>query len=263
METLGIIKGFDVAEHTVSSVFQFQEFFVVGPLVFEGPEESFHDGVVVAAAGAAHRALDAERLQGFLIIVAGVLAASVTVVEQVLAGGTARLDRAAQGLADEFRRQRMTHGPAHHFATEQVEYDGQVDPALRGGQIRDVGHPLAIGSRRREVLSENVRCGHSGRIGLSRGRREASHEATFQAQCSSSPVFAGPETPCCGTPLPTRAGLAEKSQSFDCHRCRATWHAPAAPPAESAHAAACEDSPADPPRRSTPTWRLRVLRTVP
>ncbi len=62
METLGIVKGFDVAEHAVSSVFQFQEFFVVGPFVLEGPEEAFHGGVVVAAAGAAHRALNAERV---------------------------------------------------------------------------------------------------------------------------------------------------------------------------------------------------------
>jgi len=62
METLGIVNGFDVAEHAVSSVFPFQKFFVVGPLEFEGPEEAFHGGVVVAATGAAHRALNAERV---------------------------------------------------------------------------------------------------------------------------------------------------------------------------------------------------------
>ena len=116
-----------------------------------------HDGVVVAAAGAAHRALNAQRVQRALIIEAGVLATAITVVQQVFAGGAAGLDRVAQGLADEFRRQRMAHRPAHHLATEQIVHDGQVNPALCGRQVRDVGHPFAIGSRRREVLSQHVR----------------------------------------------------------------------------------------------------------
>ena len=81
METPGIVKGFDVAEHAQSGVILVVERFVVGPFVFEGPEEAFHDGVVVAAAGTAHRTLDAEHLQGVLVVVAGVLTASVTVVQ--------------------------------------------------------------------------------------------------------------------------------------------------------------------------------------
>jgi len=58
---------------------------MVGPLVFEGPEETFHDSIIVAAADAAHGALDAERPQGLLIGVAGVLAAAIAVMQQVLA----------------------------------------------------------------------------------------------------------------------------------------------------------------------------------
>ena len=42
METPGIVKGFDVTEHTPSSVLQTWERFVVGPFVFEGSEEAFH-----------------------------------------------------------------------------------------------------------------------------------------------------------------------------------------------------------------------------
>ena len=126
----GIGKGFDVAEHAPSSAFQTWERFVVGPFLFEGSEEAFHNGVVVAASGAAHGALDAERLQGVLVVVAGALTATITVVQQVSAGGAACLDRAAQNRADEFRRQRMAHGPAHHLATEQIEHNGQVNPSL-------------------------------------------------------------------------------------------------------------------------------------
>ena len=72
----------------------------------------------------------------------------------------------------------------HHFAAEQIEYDGQVHPTWRGSQVRDVGHPFAIGSRRREVLGEDVRCRLFGRIGRCRGRREASHESAVQAEFS-------------------------------------------------------------------------------
>ena len=56
-----IVKGFDVLEHAELGFFEVVELSPVGPLVFEAPEEAFHDGVVVAVARAAHRALDAER----------------------------------------------------------------------------------------------------------------------------------------------------------------------------------------------------------
>src|SRR3954470_1940934 len=69
-----------LAPRPIPSAPAFGTSFVVGPLVLERPEEAFHDGVVIAAAGATHRALDAERLQRVLIGVAGVLAAAIAVV---------------------------------------------------------------------------------------------------------------------------------------------------------------------------------------
>lgn len=47
VEALGIVKGFDVAGHAESRVCRVLKAFVVGPLVFEGPEESFHHGVII------------------------------------------------------------------------------------------------------------------------------------------------------------------------------------------------------------------------
>ena len=55
MNADGIAEGFDVWEHAEPSVFEIVEVLMVGPLVFEGPEEPFGDGIVVAAAGAARR----------------------------------------------------------------------------------------------------------------------------------------------------------------------------------------------------------------
>jgi hypothetical protein len=40
----------------------------------------------------------------------------------------------------QFGPQVIAHGPADHFAGEQVEDHGQVEPALAGRNIRDIGH---------------------------------------------------------------------------------------------------------------------------
>ena len=105
MQALWIVKGFDVTEHAEAGFFESTEAFMVGPLVFEGPEEAFHDGIIVAAAGAAHGALDAERPQDLLIGVAGVLATAIAVVQQLLARGSSGLDRVAERRTDQFRGQ--------------------------------------------------------------------------------------------------------------------------------------------------------------
>jgi len=76
-----IVIRFDVLEHAQPCGVQVGEPFVFGPLMFERPEEALHHGVVVAAAGAAHRALDSERREGPLVGVAGVLASSVAVMQ--------------------------------------------------------------------------------------------------------------------------------------------------------------------------------------
>jgi hypothetical protein len=56
----GIVKGFDVFEHAESGVFEIDEVLMVGPLLFEGPEKAFGHGIIVAAAGAARGAVDAQ-----------------------------------------------------------------------------------------------------------------------------------------------------------------------------------------------------------
>lgn len=72
-ETLWIVKDFDLADHAQSRVSEILKGLVIGPLVFEGPEEAFYHGVNIGAAGAAHDALNAQDSQGVLIGVAGVL----------------------------------------------------------------------------------------------------------------------------------------------------------------------------------------------
>ena len=82
MEAHGIANGFDVAERAPSSVFQVSGCRVVDPLVLGRSEESFHRGVVVAAAGAAHRTFDAQLSERLLIRLAGVLTAAIRAVQE-------------------------------------------------------------------------------------------------------------------------------------------------------------------------------------
>jgi len=77
---LPIVECFDVLEHAQSGFFEILKRFMLGPLVLEGPEESFGYSVIVAVSLRAYRGLDAERLQSSLIRIARVLTASIAVV---------------------------------------------------------------------------------------------------------------------------------------------------------------------------------------
>ena len=67
MKSYRIVKRLNVLEHTQPSFLQISKRLVIGPLVFQRPEESFHGRVVVTATGAAHRALDAEDPERLLV----------------------------------------------------------------------------------------------------------------------------------------------------------------------------------------------------
>ncbi len=114
-----IVKGFDVLEHAQPGSGLVFEGLVVGPLVFQRPEEALHRRVIVARATAAHRALDAQSFQVVSIRVAGVLTTAVAGMQELLPIGPSRFNRLTQGLADQFGGQRRAHRPAHHLATEQ------------------------------------------------------------------------------------------------------------------------------------------------
>ncbi len=69
---------------------------------------------------------------------------------------TSSLDCHAERADGEFRAHVISHGPADHFAGEQVEDHGQVEPALAGRDIRDIGQPDLIGAVGNKVLVQHV-----------------------------------------------------------------------------------------------------------
>jgi len=48
------------------------------------------------------------------------------------------------------------HGPADDAPGEQVQHDGDIEPAFRGPDIREIGQPLAVRPLRLEVPVEDV-----------------------------------------------------------------------------------------------------------
>src|SRR5687767_4348865 len=67
----------------------------------------------------------------------------------------------SEGLAECFESQlpmqAIADGPPYDAAGKQVDDDGQIQPALPGPYVADIGAPLLIGALGREVLAEQVR----------------------------------------------------------------------------------------------------------
>ena len=91
---------------------------MVGPLMFERPEETFHNRVVVATSGVAHGAGHAEGAERLLVEIAGVLASSVAVMQEFAGIRPSCFHGVSQGLADQWRGQAVADRPANDLATE-------------------------------------------------------------------------------------------------------------------------------------------------
>ena len=117
----------------------------------------------------------------------------VRVVQHPCVGPSTRL-RHLERAQHQFRVQRFPHGPAHHHSGEQVKHHRQVEPALTGGQIRDIRGPLLIGRGRREVPLEHVRSHRMTVLGLG-GAAKLALAAHLQPRCLHQPMDSRPTDP--------------------------------------------------------------------
>jgi len=124
------------------------------PLVLEAVEPAFRRCVVPAVDLPAHRAGHAVFLELVLEGVARILAAAVGMMQPRCRS----LPEPGHGqrIRGDVRRHARFQGPAHDLAVEQVENDGQVEPAFVRPQIRDVRRPRLIRRTRREVAIQQV-----------------------------------------------------------------------------------------------------------
>ena len=70
--------------------------------------------------------------------------------------GVASHKSTAQGFDGEVALQTITRGPADDATREEVQNDGEVEPALRRPDAGDVGPPLPVRAIRREVLRHEI-----------------------------------------------------------------------------------------------------------
>ncbi len=143
----------------MSGLIDIGKVFELRPLVFERPEETFHDGIVVATAGATHGAGDVEHSQRLLIVVAGGLRASIAVMQQAGGVGPSGFDGVTQCGADQWSGEAFRDGPADDLPTEQVQHGGQIAPAELCRQAGNISDPLLVGSVCGEGLIQKVGAG--------------------------------------------------------------------------------------------------------
>ncbi len=128
----------------------------VHPLVFEAVEEALGRRVVPAVALATHRCGHAEVTQlgrhGGTCVLTSAIA-----VKHDSSLGLAPEPRHGQGIGDDVRGHARFDRPADDLAVEQIEDDGQVQPALAGLDVRDIPRPDSIRRLGCEVTRQQIR----------------------------------------------------------------------------------------------------------
>jgi hypothetical protein len=87
-----------------------------------------------------------------------VLAAAIAMKVQLVASiWTAMEPGNLQSVDDQVAPHIGLHRPAHHAAVEQIDHDGQGQPAFVGSNVGDVAGPRLVGRGRGEVAIQKVR----------------------------------------------------------------------------------------------------------
>ena len=111
-------------------------------------------------------------LQSLAVLVRGELHAAVRVVNEAGCGTLphdGHVERGKRQLVAEV----VGHGPADDAAREQVEHHGQVQPALGGPDVGQVGQPDPVRRPGREVAPEQVRRHREGMRAVRRAAEPA------------------------------------------------------------------------------------------
>jgi len=143
MSSMPIVETLNVSEDVTFGLVRRIVFATMNQLGLNGTEETFHGGVIVGISLATHTRLDAMVGQQRLVFIAGILAATVRMMQQP---GTRRrsagLERHLERRSYQVSGRGRIHRPAHNSAREQVKHRCQEEPSLTGPHVGDIRHPL-------------------------------------------------------------------------------------------------------------------------
>ena len=151
----GVVEAVDVAGNVACRVGAGEEGGSPDQLGFQRLEERLDHGVVVTVALARHRDADAVAAQLGLVIDRAVLAAAIGMVDQPL-GRTPHGESGLQGSDRQPAVQAVADRPADDPPREQVDDDGEIDPALPCPHVGDVDAPLLVRAAGSKVLVDDV-----------------------------------------------------------------------------------------------------------
>ena len=146
VQTLTIVPAFDVLEDGCASLGTCGELRSCA-LGFESREKAFHGGIIEAITDAAHTDQAMMSGQVLLIGLAGVLAASIRVVQKA-SRWTALHDGHAPSLLYQRGFHVLIHCPSHHSTRKQIQNRSQIQPAFGGVDVGDIAHPFSIWRKR-------------------------------------------------------------------------------------------------------------------
>jgi hypothetical protein len=128
--------------------------------VFEGADEGLGPGVVVGVGASGHALAEAGFGEGVPEGFGAILAAAVAVEDGVFSGSG--MESLVKSVEDEIGAEMIGEFPAEDASGEEVDDDGEVEPAGGGGDEGDVAGPGLVGSGWRRLLEEEIGRGFIG-----------------------------------------------------------------------------------------------------
>lgn len=150
-----VVKGFDVAENGCLGGVPGGEMLKVDTFTFETGEEILRHSVVIGIALAGHALPETVVLQGLPVGGRGILDAPVGVENQALLRPLPP-DGHAQGVEGQFGVNAVRKGVANNLFEAQVLDDGEIQPALAGGDVGNIPHPCLVWLGELEITAQQI-----------------------------------------------------------------------------------------------------------
>src|ERR1035438_2761133 len=130
----------------------------VQPFHLQRTKQRLRAGVIPAVALAAHRRRNAMLFEYLTEVVAGVLAATIAVKDQLCLLARIALEPGhLQRIDHQVALHIWPHRPAHHFTAEQVDHYPKKQPAFCGRDICHITNPRPVGRGHDELAIEHIR----------------------------------------------------------------------------------------------------------